>query len=178
MLECLQRMARYNQWMNHKLFAKTALLSTTAICMERGAFFGSLFDTLNHIMVVDLLWLRRFAANNACKDMLAGLADFPEPATLRDVLFPDFTELTAARERLDALILDFSKQWTDALLATPIRYRDMAGKQGEHQLCPLLQNLFNHQTHHRGQVSTLLFQAGIDLGVTDLVAMLNEESGK
>jgi uncharacterized damage-inducible protein DinB len=176
MIEYLQCMARYNRWMNRKLFEKTAMLPLEAVTMERGAFFGSLYDTLNHIMVADLLWLRRFAAaNDACKATLGGLADFPEPATLRDVLFPNLADFAAARERLDTLILDFSGSWTDKLLAAQIRYRNMAGKQLERPLGQLLQHFFNHQTHHRGQATTLLFQAGIDPGVTDLVAMMIED---
>jgi len=175
MIEYLQRMARYNRWMNRKLFEKTALLPAEAVRKNRHAFFASLLGTLNHIMVADLLWLRRFAADKSCKESLAGLADFPTPASLRDILFPDFSEFADARERLDNLILDFSRLWTDKLLATPIRYRNMAGEKHERELGPLLQHFFNHQTHHRGQATTLLFQAGIDPGPTDLLVMMLEE---
>ncbi|MDQ6965521.1 MAG: DinB family protein [Mariprofundaceae bacterium] len=176
MTEYLQRMARYNQWMNRKLFEKTALRPAEAVRKNRHAFFASLLGTLNHIMVAELFWLRRFAAHKACKESLAALADFPTPESLHDILFPDFTEFAAARERLDALILAFSQAWTDELLATPIRYRNMAGEKHERELGPLLQHFFNHQTHHRGQATTLLFQAGIDPGPTDLLVMLMEES--
>jgi uncharacterized damage-inducible protein DinB len=178
MTEYLQRMAQYNSWTNRTLLEKTAMLPTEAIIMERGAFFGSLLGTLNHIMVSDILWLRRFAAaNDACKAALGGLADFPEAKSLRDILFSDFADFTAARERLDALILDFSGSWTDDLLATPIRYRNMAGEQYKRPLSLLLQHFFNHQTHHRGQVTTLLFQAGIDPGCTDMTSCLLKTDG-
>ncbi|MDX8391696.1 MAG: DinB family protein [Mariprofundaceae bacterium] len=175
MIEYLQRMARYNEWMNRKLFEKTALLPAEAIHKNRHAFFGSILGTLNHIMVAELFWLRRFAANKACKESLAALPDFPTPESMRAILFPDFTEFTTARKHLDALILDFSRTWTDELLATPIRYRNMAGEKHERELGPLLQHFFNHQTHHRGQATTLLFQAGIDPGPTDLLAMMMDE---
>jgi len=174
-IEYLQRMARYNRWMNRKLFEKTALLPPEVIRKDRGAFFGSLLGTLNHIMVAELIWLRRFAAHKDCKASLAGLAGFPVPESLRDILFHDFADFATAREHLDTLILDFSRTWTDEMLATPIRYRNMAGEKHEHELGPLLQHFFNHQTHHRGQATTLLFQAGIDPGPTDLLVMLMEE---
>lgn len=176
MTEYLQRMAVYNRWMNDKLFAKASELSAEALCEDRGAFFSSISGTLNHIMVADLFWLSRFAFNKDCRETLAALADFPRPASLRDILIDDFSELTAAREKLDTLILDFSQKWTDELLAEPIRYRNTAGVKQERSLGPLLQHFFNHQTHHRGQVTTLLFQAGVDPGPTDLLVMMMEET--
>ncbi|GAV19827.1 dinB family protein [Mariprofundus micogutta] len=175
MTEYLQRMAVYNRWMNDKLFAKASELSDEALCEDRGAFFSSISGTLNHIMVADLFWLSRFAFNKHCREALLSLADFPRPESLRDILFEDFNELTAARAKLDALIIDFCQTWTENLLAQPIRYRNTAGEKQERQLGPLLQHFFNHQTHHRGQVTTLLFQAGIDPGPTDLLVMMMED---
>jgi len=173
--EYLQRMARYNQWMNRKLFQKIALLPPDAIRKNRHAFFDSLLGTLNHIMVADLFWLHRIAAHKDCKARLAGLADMPLPESLRDILFKDFADFATAREHLDDLILAFSESWSDELLAAPIRYRNMAGEKHARELGALLQHFFNHQTHHRGQATTLLFQAGIDPGPTDLLVMLMEE---
>jgi len=168
-------MAHYNQWMNRRLCEKAALLPADAIRKNRGAFFGSIQGTLNHIMVAELFWLRRFATHKLCKAQLAGLDAFPTPASLRDVLFNDFADFTIARDHLDDLILSFSESWSDEHLAAPIRYRNMAGEKHEHPLGELLHHFFNHQTHHRGQATTLLFQAGIDPGPTDLLVMLMEE---
>ncbi|MDX8407191.1 MAG: DinB family protein, partial [Mariprofundaceae bacterium] len=97
------------------------------------------------------------------------------PASLREILFDEMDDFIAGRERLDELIVDFSKMFTEELLAEPICYHNMAGEEQEGLLGPLLQHLFNHQTHHRGQVTTLLYQAGIDPGPLDLTAMLQDE---
>ncbi|MDX8411791.1 MAG: DinB family protein [Mariprofundaceae bacterium] len=175
MTQYLHRMARYNQWMNRRLCAVARELPDRELTRDRGAFFGSILATLNHIMVADLFWLRRFSSNKACRETLAPLADFPKPTGLRDLLFEDIDALAVPRERLDALILTFSEAWTDDLLAEHIRYRNMAGEKHARPLGALLQHFFNHQTHHRGQVSTLLFQAGVDPGVTDLLALVTEE---
>jgi len=175
MTQYLRRMARYNQWMNGKLYARARELPGTEIAKDRGAFFGSILGTLNHIMVADLFWLRRFAVSKSCSDVLAPLTGMPVPTGLRDLLFDDIDAMTAQREELDALILDFADTWTDALLGEDIRYRNVAGEKHARPLGPLLQHFFNHQTHHRGQATTLLFQAGIDPGVTDLLVMLMEE---
>jgi len=176
MTQYLRRMARYNQWMNRNLYARVRELSGAEIAKDRGAFFGSILGTLNHIMVADIFWLRRFAGHESCNDVLAPLTGMPVPAGLRDLLFDDINEMTAQREEIDALILDFADTWTDALLEEDIRYRNVAGEKHTRPLGPLLQHFFNHQTHHRGQATTLLFQAGVDPGVTDLLVMMMEET--
>ncbi|ATX82992.1 putative damage-inducible protein DinB (forms a four-helix bundle) [Mariprofundus ferrinatatus] len=177
MVEYLQRMARYNRWMNERLFARVKELPADAIAEDRDAFFGSILGTLNHILIADILWLHRFAASSGCRDALAHpLTEYPTPARLNEILFDDFAELTENRRSLDGLILEFSETWTDRLLNEPVRYRTMKGEKQERALGDLLQHLFNHQTHHRGQATTLLFQAGIDPGPTDLLFMMMEES--
>ena len=175
MTEYLRRMARYNQWMNRRLYAKVRELPVAEITRDRGAYFGSILGTLNHIMVADLFWLRRFAVSKSCSDVLAPLTGMPVPAGLRDLLFDDIAAMTAQREELDALILAFADTWTDELLGEDIRYQNMAGEKHARPLGSLLQHFFNHQTHHRGQATTLLFQAGIDPGVTDMLVMMMEE---
>jgi len=176
MTEYLQRMARYNQWMNRRLYAKVQLLPADEVAKDRGAFFGSILGTLNHILVADLFWLRRIAGAEACAEALAPMREMTMPSGLRDILYDDIEALTVKREAIDALILSFADSWDDAMLAEPIRYRNMAGDKFERPLGVLLQHLFNHQTHHRGQVTTLLFQAGVDPEATDLLVMMMEES--
>jgi uncharacterized damage-inducible protein DinB len=62
------------------------------------------------------------------------------------------------------------------MLQSDIRYRDMKGNKHKRPLGELLQHVFNHQTHHRGQVTTLLFQAGVDPEATDLLVMMMDEA--
>jgi len=175
MTEYLKRMARYNQWMNRKLYQKVQLLPADEIAKDRGAFFQSILGTLNHILVADLFWLRRMAGSPVCAEALAPMREMTMPTGLRDILYNDIAELAVKREEVDTLILSFAESWGDTMLAEPIRYRNMAGDKFERPLGVLLQHLFNHQTHHRGQVTTLLFQAGIDPEATDLLVMMMEE---
>jgi uncharacterized damage-inducible protein DinB len=172
----LTRMARYNQWVNRRLYDKVQLLPAAEIAKDRGAFFGSILGTLNHILVGDMFWLRHFSSSKLCKDALAPVREMSMPTSLRDILFDDIQALRTKREEMDALILDFSDTWNDEILATPIRYRNMAGEKHQQPLGALRQHLFNHQTHHRGQITTLFFQAGIDPDATDLIMMLMEDS--
>ncbi|MDT8376866.1 MAG: DinB family protein [Mariprofundaceae bacterium] len=175
MTEYLKRMARYNRWVNRKLYEKVQLLSPDEIAKDRGAFFESILGTLNHILVADMFWLRRFAGSKYCAEALAPIREMEMPTDLRDFLYDDIQVLAIKREELDQLILAFSETWDDEMLAEPIRYRNMAGEKHERPLGQLLQHLFNHQTHHRGQVTTMLYQAGIDPEATDLLVMMMEE---
>ena len=168
-------MARYNQWMNQKLYAKVAELSDEEIAKDRGAFFPSILHTLNHLLVGDLLWFHRFAMSKACKEHLTAMKDQPKPRSLDELMFADFKTLRAQRESMDALVLEFSNTWDETMLNSDIRYRSMDGGKHQRPLSELLQHVFNHQTHHRGQVTTLLFQAGIDPEATDLLVMMMEK---
>jgi len=171
----LTRMARYNQWVNRRLYDKVQLLPAAEIAEDRGAFFGSILGTLNHILVGDMFWLRRFSSSKLCKDALTPISEMAMPTSLRDILFDDIQILRTKREEMDALILDFSDTWNDEILASTIHYRNMPGEKHQQPLGALLQHFYNHQTHHRGQITTLLFQAGIDPEATDFLVMMMEE---
>jgi uncharacterized damage-inducible protein DinB len=112
---------------------------------DRGAFFKSVHATLNHLLVTDRIWMRRFT----------GTGD--APGRLDAILFETFDELRAAREAEDRRIVDFVDGLDDARLAGTIKYRRVSVPgQVEQQLAPALAHWFNHQTHHRGQVHALL----------------------
>jgi len=159
-------MARYNRWMNEKLFAVAERLPDEERRRDRGAFFGSIHGTLNHLLVADRVWLGRFTGA-ALEDGELG----PGIRALDQELYADFDELRRARARTDDDVERFAAALTHDKLAADLRYV----RHGAPQAFPLwhaVAHLFNHQTHHRGQVTTLLVQAGHDPGVTDLVAML------
>ena len=164
-------MAAYNAWMNEKVYAATARLPESEVVRERGAFFGSIFGTLSHLVVADTIWLRRFATDPAHAHALAPLRDMPMPARLDERPFADLPALARRRSTLDAVLAGWTAGLDDDALRGTLRYVDMRGNPHAREVSALLMHLFNHQTHHRGQVTTLLSQAGQDVGVTDLVAM-------
>ncbi|XLZ68161.1 DinB family protein [Massilia sp. SR12] len=167
-------LARYNEWMNLKLYAAAAQLPPGALAADRGAFFGSLLATLNHIAVGDTIWLKRIAAHPQFAAALAPLAALPMPAALDQPLFDSFEALQGRRAWLDRLILDWAEGLAEADLDAVISYRRMNGESNHRQLGLLLLHVFNHQTHHRGQATTLLSQAGVDVGATDLLLLVPE----
>ena len=164
-------MTHYNRWMNERMFDAAARLDHAALAADRGAFFGSILVTLNHIAVADTIWLRRFAQQPASPS-LAVLGEFPVPSSLRETLAPDLAGLRGYRARLDELIVKWASGLTFEQLSSELRYANTAGVVSTRSFGGLVQHFFNHQTHHRGQVSTLLFQAGVDVGVTDLIAVI------
>jgi len=167
-------LARYNEWMNNKLYEAAAALPSEQLAADRGAFFGSLLATLNHITVADTIWLKRIGHHPRFAAALAPLAALPAPAALDQPLFDSLAALRERRAWLDRLILDWTAGLADADLDAVISYRRMNGEANHRQLGLLLLHFFNHQTHHRGQATTLLSQAGIDVGVTDLLMLVPE----
>lgn len=170
-------MADYNRWMNDRVFDAAARLDHATLVADKGAFFGSILATLNHIAVADTIWLHRFAQHPATFAALGALAAFPPPSSLSQPLAPDLSALRDYRQRLDELITHWVSGLTPAHLAADLAYGNMAGVKSSRNFGALLQHFFNHQTHHRGQVTTLLSQSGIDVGVTDLLTVIPKSDG-
>ncbi|EGW21703.1 DinB family protein [Methylobacter tundripaludum] len=171
MLEHLCLLSRYNQWMNDKLYNTAAQLPADEIARDRGAFFGSLLGTLNHIMVADIIWLQRFSEHPAQHPALDQIRAMPKPKTLPD----DFTALSAERRNVDATIISWCEQLDASDLNHKLAYHNMKGEPAIKNFASLMLHFFNHQTHHRGQATTLLSQQGLDVGVTDLLALVASE---
>ncbi len=169
----LRLMARYNTWMNDRLIDLSAKLPAESLIAERGAFFGSILGTLNHLIVADTIWLQRFAAHPANFPALRPVRDLPQPQALDERPFDSLHALAVRRELLDRTIESWVETLTDADLDSTLRYRTSSrGDESNREVYPLLVHFFNHQTHHRGQATTLLSQAGVDIGVTDLLSLI------
>lgn len=164
-------LAGYNVWMNGKLYTAAATLSPDALALDRGAFFGSILRTLEHLVVADTIWLKRFAGL-ASAGPLAPIAALPKPAALDAVQFGALEPLRARRTLLDQVLSDWIATLGDDDLGVTVAYANSRGEAQAKPLGALLVHVFNHQTHHRGQTTTLLTQAGVDVGLTDLVALI------
>jgi uncharacterized damage-inducible protein DinB len=169
--EWLGALARYNRWMNAKLYGLCATLSDEARKRDSGAFFKSIHGTFNHILLADRVWLARLIG-------VAVPSGFMGPQGIRSLdqeLYADFEELRRERARTDDELSTWVSELTHERLAAPVAFM----RRGQQVECPLwwtVAHVFNHQTHHRGQITTLLMQQGHDPGVTDLFAMLREEA--
>ncbi|MEM1398467.1 MAG: DinB family protein [Pseudomonadota bacterium] len=158
--ESFELMARYNQWMNGKLYVVCAEVPDAERKTDRGAFFSSIHGTLNHLMFGDYAWMNRLA--NRTYDIKPIGEDY----------FEEFEQMRSAREALDEDILTWSSTIDPAWLAEEITWVSKAyDREFTHSNWQLVTHMFNHQTHHRGQLTTLLAQAGKDYGPTDIPFM-------
>ena len=153
-----QLFAHYNRWMNEKLYAAASLLTDERRKADLGAFFKSIHATFEHLLMVDELWLRRFRGETASPAAASG-----------SFAHPDFEVLRSVRANRDQEII----AWADALspdwLANPYTWHSVVfSRTFSMPGFAVVSQLFNHQTHHRGQITTLLKQLGIDPGVTDI----------
>lgn len=175
MKQHFELLASYNKWMNVRIYAAAARLGPLEVARHRGAFFGSILGTLNHIMVADTLWLKRFAMHPCCAALLQPVMELAQPQSLDQQLFEELDALAAHRIWLDERIGDWIGGLAEADLDNVLHYRNMRGTEAHKQLSGVILHFFNHQTHHRGQVTTLLTQAGEDVGATDLLLLLADE---
>jgi uncharacterized damage-inducible protein DinB len=158
MKSLFEMLAAYNAWVNERLYDAAARIPDADYRRDRGAFFGSLHGTLNHLLLGDRIWMHRFTGKGE------------EPRELDAILYEDFPELRAARRADDARIIDYIAELPERDLAGTIRYRSTRSPvEIEQLLAPLLLHFFNHQTHHRGQAHCLLTEIAGEAPSFDLL---------
>lgn len=156
----LTLMADHNRWMNEKLYAVCAGIPEEERKRDLGAFFRSIHGTLNHLLLVDRLWLGRITGN-------------PFPIrSLDQELFADFDALKCERADTDAVIARLIAGQQATSLAASVTYISFVKQKSVTlPLGLILIHLFHHQTHHRGQITTLISQLGYNFGETDMIYM-------
>lgn len=156
-------MAAYNAEMNRRIYAAADRLTEAQRREHRGAFFGSIHATLNHLVWGDTTWMARFAGWDAPK---TGIAD-------STALHEEWAALKAIRTETDARIEAWAATIDPAWLAGTLSW--FSGAMQRDVTRPtwvLVTHFFNHQTHHRGQVHALVTGFGEKTGDTDLPFIL------
>ena len=158
-------MAKYNAWANTRLYGMARNLPDESYRKNVGAFFGSLHGTLNHLLVTDRIWMRRFT----------GTGD--HPAKLNAIMFDDLPSLDLARREEDKRIVQFVDGLSDDDIGKDREYSTLSGAAQRQPLRDLLAHFFNHQTHHRGQAHAILTVLGIpEPQPLDLLVMFREKT--
>ncbi|SJZ44375.1 Uncharacterized damage-inducible protein DinB (forms a four-helix bundle) [Oceanospirillum multiglobuliferum] len=155
MQQHLAKLSRYHRWATEKLFESVSLLSDEQYRQDAGLFFGSVHGTLNHLLLVDQLWHAR-------------IEGIPYPVT-------DLShEIESNAKALETALLAQCNTWfqtcatvTERRLSKAIEYRNIAGQKAEINLDDLLIHVFNHGTHHRGQISAVLVEHGVPVPEMD-----------
>jgi uncharacterized damage-inducible protein DinB len=153
-------MARYNQWMNGKLYDAAATLSDEQRTANRSAYFKSIHGTLNHLLLGDQAWMQRLNGEGVTM------------TSADQELYADFDELRAAREAMDQKLIAWAAGLEAVEASRSFTFVSVIyQRQITMPYVAAVMQVFNHQTHHRGQITTLLSQFGVDVGVTDLPLM-------
>ncbi len=168
-METFEILARYNRWMNQRLFQACSGLTQQQLELEQGAFFGSIYRTLHHLLIVDSFWLFQCSKDKALNVLIDEAGTPLRPQSAQQILFPAFPALRQARFRLDDHIVDFIQALPPQRLNESYHHVTQDGRHLDRQFSVVLAHWFNHQTHHRGQITTLLTQQNVDVGVTDLM---------
>jgi len=162
----VRAMAAYNAEMNRRLYAAAGTLTDAQRRADDGAFFGSIHATLSHLLWGDRIWMHRFAG---WERPPGGIAESTR-------LVDDWDALRAARAEADARLQEWAAGLSPAELDGDLSW--FSGATGREMRRPrwlLVTHMFNHQTHHRGQVHALLTRAGAATGDTDLPWVIGEE---
>jgi uncharacterized damage-inducible protein DinB len=169
-------LARYNQLINARLLRSSATLSEERLNRDTGGFFGSIIAHWNHIMFADLIMFRRIADNRLGADYLREIATFPRSVAPTDIYYRDLGTFARRRSDLDEIILDWTRGVASRDFDATLSFVSTEGNAVRIVACDLLQHIFMHQIHHRGQITCLLSQNGVDYGSIDLPVLVPEGS--
>ncbi len=165
-LEIFETFARYNRWMNEKLYTICESMSDEERKRDLGVPFHSIHGTFNHLLLADRLWLGRFQKNEFHIN------------TLADELYSDFAELRRERAKTDDAIDAWISTLSESALSSAFIFHSRSRNQDNtFLLSSVMLHFFNHQTHHRGQITAMIETLGYDCGVTDLLWLPGLEKG-
>ena len=155
-------MARYNMWQNNALRDIVEMMDDVDLTQDRGAFFGSILGTLNHLLWADQIWMSRF--DDGAKPH-GGIPESPG-------LTPTAAVWSAERFRTDGRISLWAEEVRNVDLAGDLTWHSGAlGREVTKPMALCVMHMFNLQTHHRGQIHAMMTAAGVETQVTDLFAM-------
>lgn len=161
--EYVKLMARYNAWQNQSLYREAAALTDAQRREDKGAFFKSIHATLSHLMWADCMWMSRM-----------GFQTVPRAPNHIDALsvYADFADLRTDRAIQDAFITDWASKLQPADLEGDLTwFSRIANGEVKKPIWVAITHMFNHQTHHRGQVHALLTSFGVKPDDTDIAFM-------
>ena len=156
-LDTLREFYDYNYWARNRQLEACSKVREEEFVRPMGSSFGSLRDTLAHLLGAEWIWLERFN----------GRSPRAFPSWLGEL-----RTAGSIRERWDPVEQDMRKflaELDSGALARPLNYVNLKGDKYTYLLGQALFHLANHQTYHRGQVTTLLRQLGATAAPVDLL---------
>ncbi|PHZ60378.1 damage-inducible protein DinB [Photobacterium leiognathi] len=167
-------LAHYNQRMNNQLLSACQQLTDEQLHQNTNAFFPSVMAHWNHILFGDLIMLRRLIANNIVEVDAEVLQQLPVAKKINDTFVTTMDELSALRGLVDTVYIEITQAFTPSTCGEIVKYTTTTGQLIERNVGEFCQHIFNHQTHHRGQLTCILSQFNVDFGCTDLPIVVPE----
>lgn len=161
-------LARYNRAANESLIAHLGTLSAAEIAKDRGSYFGSIQGLLDHLITCDINWLRRFRELFPDDEPLNRQRLSPPGSAWTEFSFPDFAEFRRERAAVDAIFEDWAAMADTSRFGEVLAYGDSHGHSKRYYFCDAVDHVFNHQTHHRGQISQILDELGVEHDFSNL----------
>ena len=169
-------LSRYNVRINEQLIRCCQQLTDDELTKDRQSFFPNVISYWNHILFGDLILLKRMAINGIAGLTVEDFIHFPEAKSPQDIYHRQLTAIGLLRQQVDRLITQFFEGLTEQDCLKMITYQSTEGEVITKNVADICQHLFNHQTHHRGQLTCILSQLGLDYGCMDLPVIVPEGS--
>jgi len=171
MKEVFELLAAYNTKTNQEMLGILEAQDPGLLSRPTGVYHGSLLGVLNHLLQADVLWLRRLA--HQFPELQPAAGQLPEFTLrgLKDVVWDSLPVFRPVREQVDGLWERAVRELPPERYPQKLEYRNIKGQPQSKVVWRTLLHAFNHQTHHRGQVATLLDQAGVDNDYSNLIWM-------
>jgi uncharacterized damage-inducible protein DinB len=162
-------LARYNRGANESLIGHLAALKADGIAAPRGSYFGSVQGILDHVIMCDINWLRRFRELFPKDESLNRPRLSPPGHAWTEYEFTDFDDYRRERAVVDAIFEDWIASADTSRFGEILAYSDSHGIPKRYYFRDAVDHVFNHQTHHRGQVSQILDELGIKHDFSNLI---------
>ena len=172
MKNVFQAFARYNGSVNQSIIELLKPLTREQITMKTKAYYPSILETMIHNLFADLNWLKRYGGVFRESKALSHRIASSDQKALRQEFEADHTKFFQYRRETDEVIVRFVDELEGSKLSSVIKYKNYKGEDQEQDLWKTLLHWFNHQTHHRGQVSVLLDLVGVDHDYSSLLTRI------
>jgi len=167
-LDALRELFAYNYWARDCQLDACAALTEEQFLRPMGSSFSSVRDTLAHLVAVEWIWLERWLGRS------------PTKADAQAFAAETFPNLTVVRERWQSVehkLRAYLAGLDEARLKQPLTYTNTKGERWTYPLGETLFHVVNHQTYHRGQITTLLRQLGAAAPAIDYLVKYEAENG-
>jgi len=164
-------LARYNRSANQQLLGHLAVLSASELVKPHGSYYGSIQGILDHAISSDINWLRRFRELFSSDEPLLRSRLLPTGTAWATYTFPHFDDYRRERAVVDAIFEDWVALADTSRFGEILAYTDFRGHPRRYYVRDALDHVFNHQTHHRGQISQILDAMGVANDFSNLTSV-------